>query len=321
MIIRPQLQNFTNDIMQQHATLSDARHAMQQWKNSEIGKTQRAYILKAEGAATAQNCSEYLKPLLENRSWLYEMIGQMCQVQRNNPFTNVEFRSRNSEKFSSMILHQECKFAIHLCIAKSNDQQQSLQNNYAFGPDIMMLAPLGEAQIVKAQLDEHDNLCEAQTLLCRDSDVFIYDNRRQSMNIRPLDSDIIFLRAIIKKSAFDDGADIISHHYLHYEGDNGPQKHLADETLSRAQLIFSVLRHQQNKKSIPLFHDWVYNDVPDMRWYVMREFLALDIEAALPHLFFMSEYDDSPCVRKAALDTVHILRAHHPENLNALSSR
>ncbi len=320
MIIRPQIQNFSNDIMQQHAALSDVRHAIQQWKNGEIGKAQRAYILKAGGAATAQNCSKHLKPLFENHAWLYEMIEQMCHVQGNNPFANIELRSSNSENYSSMILHQERKFAIHLCIAKSNEQQ-SLQNSFVFGPDMMMLAPLGDAQIVKAQLDEHDKLCGAQTLLCNDSDVFIYDSRRQSMNIKPLDSDIIFLRAIIKKGAFDDGADTISHHYLRYEGDNGPQKHLADETLSRAQLIFSVLRHQQNVKSIPLFQLWVRNDVPDMRWYVMREFLALDMEAALPHLLFMSEYDDSRCVRKAALDTVHIIKTQHPDILNALSSR
>lgn len=318
MIISPQLQNFTDDTVRQQSALSNVRNAMQQWKNSEIGKAQRAYILQAGGASTAQNCIKHLKPLFDNLNWLYDMIGKLCDIQSNDPFANIELRSSKSEKFSSIVLHQEHKFSINLCLVKSKYQQQSLQNNFVFGPDMMMVAPIGDAQIIKAQLDEHDNLGDHEILSCKDGELYIYNNRHQSMNFITLDCDILFLRIIIKRAAFDNSSQDISHHYLQFDGDNRPKKQLADETLSRAQLIFSVLRHQHNKKAIPVFEEWVRSDAPDMRWYVMREFLALDMKAALPHLLFMSEYDDNRSVRKAALDTLHILKVQHPDTLNSL---
>ncbi len=316
MNIRPQLQNFTDNIAHQRSALSDVRHAMQQWKDSEIGKAQRAHILKAGGAATAQNCIKHLKPLFDNLSWIYEMIAQICQIQSKNPFANIELRSNKNEEYSSMILHQERKFSISLCLAKSRERQQKAsQNSFIFGPDMMMLAPIGAAQIIKAQLDENDRLHSHERVSCHDRALYIYNNRRQSMHFIAQQRDIIFLRATIKTGAFDDSIENISHHYLQFNGDNKPQKQLADATLSRVQLILSILRHQHNEQAIPLFEEWVRNDAPDMRWYVMREFLALDVKAALPHLLFMSEYDDSRCVRKAALDTLQIVRAQYPDIL------
>lgn len=317
MIIRPQLQKFTDDAKLQQTIVSEVRHAVQQWKNHEISKAHRAYILKAGGAATPQNCIKHLKPLFSNLSWLYEMVDKLCQIQSKNPFTNIELRSSKSENYSKLILHQERKFSINLCIAKSrNAQHISSQNNFVFGPDMMMVAPINDAQIIKAQLDSNDNILKHEIESCNGRPLYIYNNRLESMNFVTQDKDIIFLRAIIKTGAFDDCTEKISHHYLQFNGDNRPQKHLADETLSRAQLILSILRHQNTKRAIPLFEEWVRNDAPDMRWYVMREFLAMDMKAALPHLSFMSEYDDSRCVRKAALDTLHILRVQYPEVLD-----
>ncbi len=321
MIVHPQLQNFANNIAQQQAALSDMRGTMLSWKNSTIGKIQRQYILKAGESSTAQNCINNLKPLFGDLSWLYAMMGKLCDLQSTNPFANIELRSSKNDKHSTVILHQERKFSIQLCIAKSRSTHlKSTYHSFIFGPDSMMIAPIGNTQIVTVQLDANDNICSHTILSCHDGELYIYNNNRQSINFIAQANNIIFLRAIIKTGVFDDSSENISHHYLQFNGDNQPHKQLANETLSRAQLIFSILRHQQIKKAIPLFAEWVRNETPDMRWYVMREFLALDIEAALPHLLSMADYDENRSVRKAALDTLQILKTQYPEFCVALQA-
>ena len=317
MIIHPQLDNFTDDAIQQQSTVSAVRDTMQQWKNSVIGKIQRAHILKAGESSTAQNCIESLRPLFDDLSWLFDMTKKLCDIQSKNHFTNIELRSSKNDRYNTIILHQESKFALHLCIAKPRNLNQG---NFIFGPDLIMLSAIDDTQIFTAQLDENDNLCGTEILSCDNEELIIYDNRRKFVNFITQNDAIIFLRAIIKTSSFDKNINNITHHYLHFNDTHTPIKKLADNRLLRAQMIFSILRHQHYKKAIPVFAEWVRNDVPDIRWYVMREFLALDIEAALPHLLFMADYDENRSVRKAALDTLQILKRQYPEICGALQA-
>lgn len=313
MYIHPQLQNFAQDDAWQQRALSDVHQAMQHWKNGEIGQKQSQYILKAGDASTPENCIKHLKPLFDDLSWLYAMIEQICTVQRCNPFANIELRSNKNDAMQTIILHQARKFSITLGFVKPQKQSQAAHDNFIFGPDMMMLSAIDSAHIIKAQLDERDNLLKPKMLISNDGELHIYDNRRQSVNFIAKERPIIFLRATIKTNAFDASPQKLSHHYWHYIGDSKPTKQLADTALPRAQFIFSILRHQICRKAIPLFEQWVRHDTPDMRWYVMREFLALDMQAALPHLKFMAHYDDDRAVRKTALSTWSILQSQYPE--------
>ena len=70
----------------------------------------------------------------------------------------------------------------------------------------------------------------------------------------------------------------------------------------------AVLRACGRSDAAPLFTAALDDDDFAMRWQVMRELLALDPEAALPHLGAMAAGDPHPEVRKAAAATMALLR-------------
>ena len=77
-----------------------------------------------------------------------------------------------------------------------------------------------------------------------------------------------------------------------------------DETSSRVQLMLALLRTMDRTDAVPIFEEVLANAPFYLRWQAMREFLALDAEAALPHLRRMARGDPHPEVRTAAADTL-----------------
>jgi len=77
-----------------------------------------------------------------------------------------------------------------------------------------------------------------------------------------------------------------------------------DEVSSRTQLMMSLLRTMDRADAAPVMIDML--DTPHFyaRWQTMRELLALDAEAALPHLTAMAQRDPHPEVRGAAAVTL-----------------
>jgi HEAT repeat protein len=77
----------------------------------------------------------------------------------------------------------------------------------------------------------------------------------------------------------------------------------------------AVLRAFGRSDAAPLFAAALTDEDFAMRWQVMREFLALDGDAALPHLTALAGADPHPEVRAAAAATLAVLRertAHMP---------
>jgi HEAT repeat protein len=71
----------------------------------------------------------------------------------------------------------------------------------------------------------------------------------------------------------------------------------------------AVLRAFGRTDAAPLFAAALADEDFAMRWQVMRELLALDTAAALPHLTAMAAQDPHPEVRAAATATLALLRA------------
>jgi hypothetical protein len=78
----------------------------------------------------------------------------------------------------------------------------------------------------------------------------------------------------------------------------------ADEESSRIQMMLSLLRTMDRRDAVPLFVELLSIDRFYARWQVMRELLALDAEAALPHLRAMAADDPHGDVRAAARETL-----------------
>lgn len=86
-----------------------------------------------------------------------------------------------------------------------------------------------------------------------------------------------------------------------------------DEASSRTQMMLALLRTLDRRDAVPLFREMVRSEHFYARWQAMREFLALDAEAALPHLRRMAAGDPHREVRRAAEHTLAALFAQDGE--------
>lgn len=78
----------------------------------------------------------------------------------------------------------------------------------------------------------------------------------------------------------------------------------ADEASSRIELMLALLRTMERADAAPVFEAVLASAPFHLRWQAMREFLALDADAALPHLRRMAAGDPHPEVRAAAAETL-----------------
>lgn len=82
-----------------------------------------------------------------------------------------------------------------------------------------------------------------------------------------------------------------------------------DEVSSRTQMMLSLLRTMERTDAVPVMIEMLGNPHFYARWQAMREFLALDAEAALPHLRAMAEGDPHFEVRAAAAAALSVCLA------------
>jgi hypothetical protein len=78
----------------------------------------------------------------------------------------------------------------------------------------------------------------------------------------------------------------------------------ADEANSRTLMMLSLLRLMNRGDAASLFREALGSSHFYARWHAMREYLALDLGLALPHLRKMAEADPHPEVRVAAARTI-----------------
>jgi len=78
-----------------------------------------------------------------------------------------------------------------------------------------------------------------------------------------------------------------------------------DEASSRMQMMLALLRILDRQDAVPVFRMMLEAEHFYTRWETMRELLALDAGAALPHLAALAEADPHPEVREAAAQTLH----------------
>lgn len=77
-----------------------------------------------------------------------------------------------------------------------------------------------------------------------------------------------------------------------------------DEASSRTQMMLALLRIMDRRDALPQFREMLGSEHFYARWQAMREFLALDAGAALPHLRRMAAADPHCEVRQAAAQTL-----------------
>jgi hypothetical protein len=139
-----------------------------------------------------------------------------------------------------------------------------------------------------------------------DGEEIVVDGRHQSFIIDHATSDMIFFQALVRVDAAPVAAEYDSK-TLSFIGASS-----TDETSSRVQMMVSLLRTMEREDAVPLFIAALDSPHFYARWHIMRELLALDAAAALPHLRRMAASDPHPEVRAAARQTLELFFADEP---------
>ena len=131
-----------------------------------------------------------------------------------------------------------------------------------------------------------------------DGETFNIDGSRQSFVVEHAVSDILYIQAVTPA-----GAAPVS---VEYDADKSSFAGASstDEIGSRMQMMVSLLRLLDRRDAAPLIRECLASPHFYVRWHVMREFLALDAELALPSLREMAKSDPHPEVRSAAAQTL-----------------
>lgn len=124
------------------------------------------------------------------------------------------------------------------------------------------------------------------------------DGRRSTFIVEEAERDIVFVGAETSLGAGP----------LSVEYDWSTRRFIGasstDEASSRTQMMLALLRIMDRRDALPLFREMLRSEHFYARWQTMREFLALDAGAALPHLREMAAADPHCEVRHAAAQTL-----------------
>jgi hypothetical protein len=131
-----------------------------------------------------------------------------------------------------------------------------------------------------------------------DGERILIDGWTQSFVIEHATSDIILLQAAVHAECAP----------LALEYDSKTCEFIGasstDEGSSRIEMMVSLMRAMDHKEAGPLLEELLESPHFFTRWYVMREYLGLDAEAALPSLRRLAGGDPHPHVRAAAQQTL-----------------
>lgn len=131
-----------------------------------------------------------------------------------------------------------------------------------------------------------------------DGETWLMDGRRQTFVLEHATSDIVFLQAQVKVGAAPLAVE--------YNVETGvfAGASATDGASSRLQMMVTLLRLLGRDDAWPVVESLLDSPHFFVRWHVMREFLAMNAEAALPHLRRFANEDPHPEVRGAARQTL-----------------
>lgn len=138
-----------------------------------------------------------------------------------------------------------------------------------------------------------------------DGDVVMIDGRTQAMLIDAATADVVTISATIRA----DSAPFMREYAI----DDGRLLCVAalDDQASRAQMLLAFLRHMGRADAATSMASATYDPAYFVRWWAMREWLALDVAGALPRLRELTA-DPNAEVRAAASQMLPIAETWQP---------
>jgi hypothetical protein len=243
-----------------------------------------------------------------------EVIGALVAAARHDPYFRPHFDVASSEVQSGLLLFDRPPLSLTLAVmsadaiaAKRAERRGSAsliftgrRMAFHFLESGGATLSLWEAPRIGAGFtaDASGRCRFFERLRIEDGQTLDVDGRRFTFIVEEAKRDIVFVGA---ETSLDAGP-------LSVEYDWGTRRFIGasstDEASSRTQMMLALLRIMERRDAVPLFREMLRSEHFYARWQTMREFLALDAGAALPHLREMAVGDPHREVRRAASKTL-----------------
>lgn len=278
-------------------------------------ETRLATLPEGDGAGVL----DAARAFLDRTDDIAALLGDMLAGSRADPFFRPPLHPVSSEIHAGLLLFHHRDLSISLGI--SGVDMLAAKKATPRGPGSISFSGItGLFRFVKAggatlsfweAPPIGDDFVASRAGKCRfverrriaDGEEIVLDGRRQSFVIEHATSDLLYLHAMVRPEAAPLSAEYDSRS-LAFVGASS-----TDETASRIQMMVSLLRTMEREDAVPLIEEALASPHFYTRWHVMRELLALDADAAHPHLLRMAAGDPHPEVRAAARQTLDLFFA------------
>lgn len=263
---------------------------------------------------SAQSVLDCARRTMLDEDGLAEMFSCLIQAAAADPYFRPGLRSLTSEIHTGILLFDTAKLMLFVSVMPAEELAAKRRTGvgrrsivfpghhslYRFIRSGGATLSFWEASQIEA------GFTAAASGRCRfverrrivDGELLEMDGRNQSFVIEHAAGDLVYLQAITSAGRAPLTVEYDSE-TLEYAGASS-----TDEVSSRTQMMLSLLRTMDRGDAVPVMVEMLANPHFYARWQAMRELLALDAEAALPHLAAMAEEDPHPEVRAAAAVTL-----------------
>ena len=313
MIKSEALSAWVNDAPRQKATGAANAALARRWRDHSLFKDLEADLAAME-VRTVTGSLAAADRFMARTGEIEELIAEMVAGAAADPFFHPPFGYANSAINVGFLLYSDPSLSIGLGVTsidalaakKSAGEGPSSINFTGLVSSFRWLKAGGatlsfwEAPAADADFTgDRSRKCRlAGRRRLADGECFVMDGRRESFVVEHATSDLVCLQATIGT----DCAPLLVEYDSRTLGYVGAAS--TDEASSRVEMMVTLLRLMDRADAAP--HIVALLDSPHFytRWHIMRELLALDAEAALPHLRQMAKADPHPEVRQAAAQTL-----------------
>lgn len=243
-----------------------------------------------------------------------EVLGALVAAARDDPYFRSHFNVSSSEVQTGLILFERPALSLTLAVmsadaiaAKRAERKGGASLTFSgrrmafhFIQSGGATLSLWEAPRIEAGFtaDASGGCRFVERLHLKDGQKLEIDGRRFTFIVEDGERDIIFVGV---ETSLDAGPLLVEYDWetRRFIGASS-----TDEASSRTQMMLALLRMMERRDAVPLFREMLRSEHFYARWQAMREFLALDAGAALPHLHEMAAADPHCEVRRVAAQTL-----------------
>lgn len=258
-----------------------------------------AAVAAAEDAPLAQAVA-LIRPFIEDKGWFDGLLTEELALMVADPLHLPALRASRRGAARHLVLARTERIWVAATIIDSGEQPPS---RIHFSGRMLLCRALAGDVGGKLYRLEQGRAVSAGRRCWRNGTIIALDERREALCLDPSDAPMLFLRAQIAPIG-----PVAAR--IHDRASGAPiATAQADESHARALMLLSLLRLQGRRDASPAFAAALDSPLPAQRWAVMREFLALDTEAALPALHRMARDEVDAPVRALAARTITQIEA------------